>query len=179
MCYKQGETFKQWRPRFIRLIPTDESGALGIFKNGQPCSSSIEDLRGCAVFKSSKKFLLSEYPSFVIHGEHLTPNQKSFCFREESERDRFFDALTNVIEGRSWDKSANDLAQEAAEAAAAQEASAVSGDDARSSQMNYEAVQPAFATVSEQDRVRMGRADWYLLHSNGSPEFRKFYEELK
>jgi hypothetical protein len=174
ICWKQGESLSRWAERFVRVVPTDVGGALGIFKNGQACASSIQDLRGCTVVSSTVNFMLAgTYFSLEIHGDHLNKSPKRFCFADELERDRFAKAILNLSEGRPWDKTAEDVAEEAERLAAERAAGprqsfTVIGDG-----------RPAFATLCEASQVRIGRADWQLLLQNGSPEFRKFYDHLQ
>lgn len=144
----EGECLKQrsvgtWPRRYIKI----EDNGLTVFEskrkaeqNLQARGSSIRSLRNCKVTAGYHEFTFGgKWYKLTIFRDDLEPPEQNYCFKQESDRDRFLTACQNVAEGRDWSVNGTStranarIAARAAIAAKAISANVTSGSNASSS----------------------------------------------
>jgi serine/threonine protein kinase len=106
ICWKQKPTLRNWPQRYAKI----EGKRLNVYDDASCAKkrgSSIADVTGCQLKKGTESWLLADdKPKLVLQREDLQGNgEASFCFEAEELRDRFFDALQNIADGRPWNQT--------------------------------------------------------------------------
>lgn len=104
-CLKQ-RTVGTWPSRYIKI----EGSGLTVFEskrkaeqNLQARGSSIRSLLNCKVTAGYQEFTFGgKWYKLTIFRDDLDPPEQNYCFKRESERDRFLTACQNISEGRDW-----------------------------------------------------------------------------
>jgi hypothetical protein len=65
---------------------------------------NIYNVIGCTISKDTASWpVYGSYPTIVVSRKAPMQVDESFAFKEDDTRDRFFNALTNMAAGRTWD----------------------------------------------------------------------------
>jgi serine/threonine protein kinase len=104
VCWKQKPTVRTWPMRYARI----EGKSLNVYadeRDTKKRGSSITDVTGCQIEKGMESWMLSDdKPKLVLKRADLQGGGvSSFAFDSVELRDMFFEAVSNIAEGRDWD----------------------------------------------------------------------------